>query len=106
MKKKVNIIIPAITINLELLKCLKEINKIHYSNFFVTIVLNHDSKTKLPIGGKFELIDLQTGKTVITSYADKKTGEFVVSLPLNKKYALLGPPMTAPPIIYVGAESR
>ena len=48
----------------------------------------YDSKTKLPIGGKFELIDLQTGKTVITSYADKKTGEFIVSLPLNKKYAL------------------
>ena len=31
---------------------------------------------------------IETGKTVITSYADKKTGEFVVSLPLNKKYAL------------------
>ena len=46
--KKTNIIIPAITINDELLKCLKEINKIYYSSFFVTIVLNHDSKIKLP----------------------------------------------------------
>ena len=48
MSKKTNIIIPAITINDELLKCLKEINKIYYSSFFVTIVLNHDSKIKLP----------------------------------------------------------
>ncbi len=48
----------------------------------------YDSKTKLPIGGKFELIDLESGKTIITSYADKTTGEFVVSLPINKEYAL------------------
>jgi len=48
----------------------------------------YDSKTKLPIGGKFELIDLETGKTIVTSYADKTTGEFVVSLPINKEYAL------------------
>jgi len=61
MKKKVNIIIPAITINLELLKCLKEINKIHYSNFFVTIVLNHDSKTKLP-KFKYKINKLIAGK--------------------------------------------
>ena len=36
MSEKVNIIIPAIKIDDELLKCLREINKISYSNFFVT----------------------------------------------------------------------
>jgi outer membrane protein OmpA-like peptidoglycan-associated protein len=48
----------------------------------------YDSKTKKPLGGKFELIDLQTQKVVITSYADVETGDFLVSLPINKEYAL------------------
>ena len=48
MAEKVNIIIPAIRLDDELLKCLKKINKINYSNFFVTIVLNHQIKNKLP----------------------------------------------------------
>ena len=48
MQKKVNIIIPSITINFELLECLKKINQLLYKNFFVTIVLNYDSKVKLP----------------------------------------------------------
>ena len=48
MKKLVNIIIPAIKLDDELLKCLREINKIKYSNFFVTIVLDYDIKNKLP----------------------------------------------------------
>jgi len=61
MKKRVNIIIPAITINLELLKCLKEINKIYYSNFFVTIVLNYDSKIKIP-RFKYKINKLIAGK--------------------------------------------
>ena len=61
MKKKVNIIIPSITINSELLKCLKEINKIYYSNFFVTIVLNYDSKFKLPTF-KYKIKKLVSGK--------------------------------------------
>ena len=41
-----------------------------------------------PIPGKFQLIDLETGKEVVYSEADKLTGEFMVSLPTNKKYAL------------------
>ena len=44
MAEKVNIVVPAIQIDEELLKCLKEINKINYSNFFVTIVLDHQGK--------------------------------------------------------------
>ena len=48
MPEKVNIIIPAIKIDDELIKCLKEINKIKYSNFFVTIVLDYDENGRLP----------------------------------------------------------
>ena len=47
-----------------------------------------DALTRKPISGKFQLIDLNTGKEVIISEADKVTGEFMVSLPLNKDYAL------------------
>jgi outer membrane protein OmpA-like peptidoglycan-associated protein len=47
-----------------------------------------DVNTKKPLGGKFELIDLQTGNIVITAYADSETGDFTVSLPINKDYAL------------------
>ena len=48
MTEPVNIIIPAIKLDDELLKCLGEINKIKYSNFFVTIVLDYNIKNKLP----------------------------------------------------------
>lgn len=47
-----------------------------------------DATDKKPIPGKFQLIDLKTGKEVIFSEADKITGEFLVSLPLNQDYAL------------------
>ena len=47
-----------------------------------------DALTRAPIPGKFQLIDLKTGKEVIFSEADKVTGEFLVSLPLNREYAL------------------
>jgi outer membrane protein OmpA-like peptidoglycan-associated protein len=41
-----------------------------------------------PVPGKFQLVDLKTGKEVIVSEADKTTGEFMVSLPVNHEYAL------------------
>jgi outer membrane protein OmpA-like peptidoglycan-associated protein len=47
-----------------------------------------DALSKAPIPGKFQLVDLKTGKEVIFSEADKITGEFLVSLPLNREYAL------------------
>lgn len=47
-----------------------------------------DAVTRAPIPGKFHLIDLKTGKEVIRSEADKVTGEFMVSLPVNREYAL------------------
>ncbi|MES2799564.1 MAG: OmpA family protein [Bacteroidota bacterium] len=47
-----------------------------------------DMNTRLPLAGKFQLIDLKTGKEVVLSYADKVTGEFLVSLPVDREYAL------------------
>jgi outer membrane protein OmpA-like peptidoglycan-associated protein/tetratricopeptide (TPR) repeat protein len=48
----------------------------------------YDVNTKKPLGGKFELIDIQSGNIVVTEYADVETGEFTVSLPVNREYAL------------------
>jgi len=48
----------------------------------------YDAKTKKPISAQFELIDLKTGEIVVASFADKATGEYLVSLPINKEYAL------------------
>lgn len=47
-----------------------------------------DVVTNAPLGGNFELIDLETGKVVIQAKADKVTGEFLVALPTDKEYAL------------------
>jgi outer membrane protein OmpA-like peptidoglycan-associated protein/outer membrane protein assembly factor BamD (BamD/ComL family) len=47
-----------------------------------------DARTQRPIGGRFELIDLSNGKTIITADADKLTGEFLVSLPTKRDYAI------------------
>lgn len=41
-----------------------------------------------PIPGKFQLIDLKTGEEVIYSEADKVDGSFMVSLPVDREYAL------------------
>lgn len=48
----------------------------------------YDATTKKPLPGKFQLVDLKTGKEVIRSEADQLTGEFMVSLPINREYAL------------------
>jgi outer membrane protein OmpA-like peptidoglycan-associated protein/tetratricopeptide (TPR) repeat protein len=50
--------------------------------------LVYDAVTKKPIPGKFQLLELEQGQEVIYSEADKLTGEFMVSLPVNKQYAL------------------
>jgi outer membrane protein OmpA-like peptidoglycan-associated protein len=47
-----------------------------------------DVKTRTPLAGKFQLIDVKTGKEVIRAESDKVTGEFMVSLPINREYAL------------------
>ena len=61
MKDSVNLIIPAIRLDNEVFKCLKEINKINYSNFFVTIVLDQQEKNKLP-KFKYKVNKLIVGK--------------------------------------------
>lgn len=47
-----------------------------------------DAETKKPVPGQFQLIDLATGEEVIYAEADAETGEFLVTLPINKRYAL------------------
>ncbi len=48
----------------------------------------YDAKTKTPLGAHFELIDLATNKTVMGSDANAGNGEFLVTLPVDKNYAL------------------
>ncbi|MCW3083086.1 MAG: OmpA family protein [Bacteroidetes bacterium] len=48
----------------------------------------YDAKTKAPLGAHFDLIDLATNKTVISSDANEGNGEFLVTLPVDKNYAL------------------
>ena len=50
--------------------------------------LVYDAVTKDPLEGKFELIDLETEEQVIVATADPITGEFLVALPTERKYAL------------------
>ena len=48
----------------------------------------YDAKTNLPLGAHFELIDLATAQSVIVSDANSGNGEFLVTLPVDKNYAL------------------
>jgi len=47
-----------------------------------------DGKNKKALGANFELIDLESGKTMIRSSSDATTGEFLVALPAGMSYAL------------------
>ncbi len=47
-----------------------------------------DSETRQPLEAKFELIDLETSRTVITSSSDPRSGEFLVVIPVDADYAL------------------
>ena len=47
-----------------------------------------DSKTSKPLSAKFELIDLVSKKVVVESYSDAVLGNFLVSLPSGRDYAL------------------
>lgn len=48
----------------------------------------YDSDTRKALPASFELIDLATGKIVVTSTANAGNGEFTVALPTGKSYAL------------------
>lgn len=47
-----------------------------------------DIETKKVLSANFELIDLASGKTVVSSSSNVGNGEFLVCLPTGKKYAL------------------
>ncbi len=61
IEKKVNIIIPSIEVNEELIVCLKGINNLKYKNFIVTIILDIDNKKKIK-KFKFKLNKIISGK--------------------------------------------
>ncbi|MFC2098196.1 OmpA family protein [Bacteroidota bacterium] len=48
----------------------------------------YDDETGRPLGAKFDLIDLETSKTVISSNSEPETGEFLVVIPVDADYAL------------------
>ncbi|HNW88483.1 MAG TPA: OmpA family protein [Bacteroidales bacterium] len=48
----------------------------------------YNSKNQKRIDAKFELIDLSTSQVVAQSFSDPLTGEFMVSLPTDRNYAL------------------
>jgi outer membrane protein OmpA-like peptidoglycan-associated protein/Tfp pilus assembly protein PilF len=47
-----------------------------------------DANTHANLNASFELIDLKTGKVVVQSESDAVSGEFLVSIPGNRDYAL------------------
>jgi outer membrane protein OmpA-like peptidoglycan-associated protein len=48
----------------------------------------YDARTKQPLGAHFELVDLSSGQQMIVSDANSGNGEFLVTLPVDKNYAL------------------
>ncbi|MBC8046318.1 MAG: PD40 domain-containing protein, partial [Fimbriimonadaceae bacterium] len=47
-----------------------------------------DERTKAYLKSNIQLIDLETGNILLTATSDSKSGEFLVVLPVGKKYAL------------------
>jgi outer membrane protein OmpA-like peptidoglycan-associated protein/tetratricopeptide (TPR) repeat protein len=47
-----------------------------------------DAETRKPLLARFELIDLDNGRTVVESWSDEVNGQFLVCLPTDRRYAL------------------
>lgn len=47
-----------------------------------------DVRNRNPLKAEFELVDLETGKMIFNSRSDSLTGEFLVSIPVNRNYML------------------
>ena len=47
-----------------------------------------DKQTNEKLEAKFELVDLETNKTIVQSFSNKGNGEFLITLPTGKSYAL------------------
>ena len=48
-----------------------------------------DAETNDKLEAEFSLKDLSTGKEVVRSYSDRKNGSFLVTLPVDREYALI-----------------
>ena len=48
----------------------------------------YDQTTQKPLASQFEIIDLETGETIASASSDRITGNFLISLPTNRNYAL------------------
>ncbi|MCF8231608.1 MAG: OmpA family protein [Bacteroidales bacterium] len=48
----------------------------------------YDAKSKKPLKATLELVELESGKTVVTSESRKDNGRFMVALPTGREYAL------------------
>jgi outer membrane protein OmpA-like peptidoglycan-associated protein/tetratricopeptide (TPR) repeat protein len=48
----------------------------------------YDKSTLIPLSATFELIDMQSNTIVVNSSSDPVSGEFVMTLPVDKEYAL------------------
>lgn len=47
-----------------------------------------DKNTEVPLAANFQLIDLKTDSVVVSSVSDMVSGEFLLTLPVDKDYAL------------------
>ncbi len=47
-----------------------------------------DAKTLTPLSAYFVLLNLESGKEIVRSFSDEKTGEFLLCIPSNRDYAL------------------
>ncbi|MFN8153117.1 MAG: OmpA family protein [Bacteroidia bacterium] len=47
-----------------------------------------DAATGNPLAAQFEIIDVESGKTILSNTTDKKKGEFMACLPAGKNYML------------------
>ena len=48
----------------------------------------YDAKTKQPLSARFQLLDLESGELIVESFSNSSNGEFLVTLPAGKNYAL------------------
>jgi outer membrane protein OmpA-like peptidoglycan-associated protein len=55
-------------------------------NYFKGIV--YDKETKQRLSAKFDLTDIESGKTIVEANSDPVNGEFLLALPTRKNYAL------------------
>jgi flagellar motor protein MotB len=47
-----------------------------------------DKKSKEPVFGKMEILDIELGKVILTTFSDRNSGNFMISLPEWKDYGI------------------